>query len=81
MAQLLLTAYLVEARLNRAKRSRSMKPIVCAVCSEVLTSALWDKETEHCTAAGACRPASPTETADGRIEYPCIGLNFPASSK
>lgn len=24
-----------------------MKPIVCAVCGEMLTSALWDKDTEQ----------------------------------
>jgi hypothetical protein len=82
MAQLLLTSYIAGARLNRAKRSRSMKPIVCAVCREALTSALWDKDTEQLYCRRCVPPLPPQlrpPTAGSKI--PVSDLNFPASSK
>lgn len=59
-----------------------MKPIVCAACGEVLTSALWDKYTEQLYCRQCVPPLPPQlrpPTTGSKI--PVSDLNFLASSE
>jgi DNA-binding IclR family transcriptional regulator len=61
-----------------------MKPIVCAACGKVLTSALWDKDTEQlycrqCITPLPPRPQRRQPTVQSKINS--SDMNFMASSE